>query len=153
MSGGAHALQAGGREAAGTGWYSSRMQRWTFDGPFEVVTPGVPGANPGERPAAERSVGRLVLSGYAGPALPSIVTAPRLAQSGEGSWRLSCLEGTFEVSARGVDLQWPEPRLFDGLLAPFALRGRERVVARGLLMLLGLPGGVRLLRAWHARRR
>ena len=44
------------------------------------------------------------------------------------------------------------PDLYAELHRPFALRRGERLAARLLLALLRLPGGARLLRAWHARR-
>lgn|GEM_PF-1023779 len=44
------------------------------------------------------------------------------------------------------------PGLFDGLLAPYALTRRERLVGRLLVGLLAIPGASGLLRAWHRRR-
>jgi hypothetical protein len=44
------------------------------------------------------------------------------------------------------------PDLYRELLRAFALRTGDRLAARILLALLRLPGGARLLRAWHARR-
>jgi hypothetical protein len=44
------------------------------------------------------------------------------------------------------------PDLYTELHRPFALRTGERVAARLLLALLRMPGGARILRAWHARR-
>ena len=94
-----------------------------------------------------------VIVGYDGPPLPARLDAARLDQLGPGSWRLSAAEGTFEFGARGVETLEPQPRLFDALLAPFALRQRDRTLVGVLLKLLRLPGGVWLLRRWHARRR
>ena len=54
--------------------------------------------------------------------------------------------------AHGVDRIEMRPSLFDGLHRPFALGPGERIAARCLLALLRLPGGAKLLRAWHARR-
>ncbi len=54
--------------------------------------------------------------------------------------------------ARAVDRIALRPSLFRELHRPFALGAGERVAARCLLALLRLPGGARLLRAWHARR-
>lgn len=54
--------------------------------------------------------------------------------------------------AHGVDRIEMRPSLFDELHRPFALGTGERVAARCLLALLRLPGGAKLLRAWHARR-
>lgn len=54
--------------------------------------------------------------------------------------------------ARAVDHVALRPSLFRELHRPFALGAGERLAARGLLALLRLPGGARLLRAWHARR-
>jgi hypothetical protein len=53
---------------------------------------------------------------------------------------------------RAVDRIALRPSLFLELHRPFALGAGERLAARGLLALLRLPGGARLLRAWHARR-
>lgn len=44
------------------------------------------------------------------------------------------------------------PDLYEVLHRPFALGAGDRLAARALLALLRLPGGARLLRAWHARR-
>ena len=44
------------------------------------------------------------------------------------------------------------PDLYEKLHRPFALGAGDRLAARALLALLRLPGGARLLRAWHARR-
>jgi hypothetical protein len=44
------------------------------------------------------------------------------------------------------------PDLYAELHRPFELRAGERMAARVLLALLRLPGGARLLRAWHAKR-
>ena len=54
--------------------------------------------------------------------------------------------------ARTVDHVALRPSLFRELHRPFALGGGERIAVRGLLALLRLPGGAKLLRAWHARR-
>jgi hypothetical protein len=56
--------------------------------------------------------------------------------------------------ARGREIERIEmrPSLFAELHRPFALGAGERLAARALLALLRLPGGARLLRAWHAGR-
>ena len=54
--------------------------------------------------------------------------------------------------AQSVDRIELRPSLFSDLHRPFALGAGERLAARCLLALLRLPGGARLLRAWHARR-
>ena len=54
--------------------------------------------------------------------------------------------------AQGTDRIEMRPSLFTELHRPFALGTGERFAARCLLALLRLPGGTRLLRAWHARR-
>lgn len=54
--------------------------------------------------------------------------------------------------ARAVDRIALRPSLFHELHRPFALGAGERLAARWLLALLRLPGGAKLLRAWHARR-
>lgn len=101
--------------------------------------------------------GRFVVSGYAGPALPATVTDPRITQRAASGpaprWTLACAELTCDFEARAVERHEPLPGLFDGALAPHALKPRERRVARWLLRLMRWPGSARLLRAWHARRR
>jgi hypothetical protein len=74
------------------------------------------------------------------------------AVAGTGRWRLACREGNFEFTSAGLEVQQPLPGLFEPMLAGFALRKRDRRVVRWLLRLLRLPGGARLLSAWHARR-
>ena len=54
--------------------------------------------------------------------------------------------------AQAVDRIELRPSLFDDLHRPFELGAGERLAARCLLALLRLPGGAKLLRAWHARR-
>jgi hypothetical protein len=54
--------------------------------------------------------------------------------------------------AQSVDRIEIRPSLFTDLHRPFALGAGERFAARCLLALLRLPGGAKLLRAWHARR-
>ncbi len=44
------------------------------------------------------------------------------------------------------------PGLFDPLLARFRLSARERAIGRALVWLVRVPGAVRLLTLWHARR-
>ena len=54
--------------------------------------------------------------------------------------------------SRAVDRIELRPSLFGELHRPFVLGAGERLAARCLLALLRLPGGAKLLRAWHARR-
>lgn len=54
--------------------------------------------------------------------------------------------------AQGTDRIAMRPSLFADLHRPFALGAGEKFAARCLLALLRLPGGTKLLRAWHARR-
>lgn len=64
-------------------------------------------------------------------------------------------DGDAELIVRGAmatDRIALRPSLFADLHRPFALRAGERLAARCLLALLRLPGGTKLLRAWHARR-
>lgn len=68
-------------------------------------------------------------------------------------WRLTQGDVASEFVAAGVVLFEPAPMILEALVAPFALKDSERRMARVLLALLRLPGGPRLLRAWHARRR
>lgn len=65
------------------------------------------------------------------------------------------MTGDSEIVVRGMhgeDRIEMRPSLFDALHRPFALGAGERIAARCLLALLRLPGGAKLLRAWHARR-
>lgn len=94
-----------------------------------------------------------VIVGYEGPPLPQRLSEARLERAGPGAWRLSSAEGDFAFNARGLERLEPQPALFDGLLAPFALRARDRTLVGVLLKLLRLPGGAWLLRRWHSRRR
>jgi hypothetical protein len=57
-----------------------------------------------------------------------------------------------DTEGRVVERIEMRPSLFAGLHRPFALGAGERIAARALLALLRLPGGAKLLRAWHARR-
>jgi hypothetical protein len=54
--------------------------------------------------------------------------------------------------AMGTDRIAMRPSLFADLHRPFSLGTGERLAARCLLALLRLPGGTKLLRAWHSRR-
>lgn len=54
--------------------------------------------------------------------------------------------------ARAVDHVALRPSLFRELHRPFALGTGERLAARVLLALLRMPGGAKLLRAWHGSR-
>jgi hypothetical protein len=44
------------------------------------------------------------------------------------------------------------PGLFEPLLVRFRLSPRERAIGRALVWLVRVPGAVRLLTLWHARR-
>ena len=44
------------------------------------------------------------------------------------------------------------PGLYEPLLARFRLSARERAIGRLLVWLARVPGAVRLLTLWHARR-
>ncbi len=123
-------------------------------GKFSVATRGADGACL-VLDSAHR--GRFVIAGYRGTPLPGVVSDPRLslreAVGSSSRWSLSCSEGTFDFEARTVERLESRPGLFDALLAPHALKPRDRCAARCLLKLLRWPGGAALLRAWHARRR
>jgi len=100
---------------------------------------------------------RIVIAGYHGAVLPNVVTdpclSPRNVAGVSSAWTLACAEGSFDFAARTVERLERRPHLFDTLLVSYALRPRERFAARWLLKLMRLPGGARLLHAWHARRR
>jgi len=107
-----------------------------------------------DRVALEAEAGRsCVIVGYEGPELPRQLTDARVEEAGPGAWRLAAAEGEFRFSARGVEQVERRPGTFDGLLAPFALRPRDRRAVGVLLRLLRLPGGAWLLQRWHSRRR
>ncbi len=46
----------------------------------------------------------------------------------------------------------PRPALYEGLLARFQLSPREKRMALLLVTLARIPGAIRLLTGWHARR-
>ena len=85
-------------------------------------------------------------------------TGTRLRESAGSAVRVERLdraEGDADLvvhGAQGTDRIEMRPSLFTELHRPFALGTGERFAARCLLALLRLPGGTRLLRAWHARR-
>jgi hypothetical protein len=95
------------------------------------------------------------VSGWVGGDLPAVLEDPRFGAEGAGSgrWRLEQAGGGVDFLAAGVTLFEPRPELLAPLGAPFALKPGERRAARLLLALLRVPGGARLLRAWHARRK
>lgn len=96
---------------------------------------------------------RIVVTGCRGAEWPESLHDARLEPTVEpGGWVLVCSGGRFAFSARSVEVHEGRPQLFDPLLAGFSLSARERLAVRLLLRLLRLPGGARLLRAWHAMR-
>lgn len=107
-------------------------------------------------PEAGTSAMRFVIAGFGDGALPARVSSPSIGRASESAagtrYRLSCNEGEFDFTARGIELLESRPALFDASLARFALRSRDRSVVGWLLRLLRLPGGAWLLRAWHTRR-
>lgn len=94
------------------------------------------------------------IAGWRGGELPDVLQDPSFHAevSDPMRWRLRHAGGDSGFVAAGVTLIEPRPWLLDPLGAPFVLRPGERRAARVLLALLRLPGGARLLRAWHARR-
>lgn len=105
--------------------------------------------------AADGSAARIDVAGWQGSELPQVLVDPvfEVDATEPARWRLRHGGGEAIVeAAAGVSLIEPRPGLLEPLGAPFALKPRERGVARVLLALLRLPGGARLLRAWHARR-
>lgn len=104
--------------------------------------------------AADGSAARIDVAGWRGGELPQVLVDPvfEVDATDPARWRLRHGGGEAVFAAAGVTLIEPRPRLLEPLGAPFALKARERGVARVLLALLRLPGGARLLRAWHARR-
>jgi hypothetical protein len=104
--------------------------------------------------AADGSGRWVEVAGWLAGDLPESLQDPCFEPpEGDGSrWRLALGPVAFEFVAAGVALIEPAPRLLEPLGAPFALKAGERRAARVLLALLRLPGGPRLLRAWHARR-
>lgn len=119
-------------------------------GPFAVRDEGA-----GRVVLESRAPGAAVVfvTGYAGLPLPPGLDDAALEPVGPGTWRLTSAGVTFDFAARGMDVLQPQPGLFDELLAPFALKRRERRLVGVLLRLLRLPGGAWLLRRWHSRRR
>jgi len=125
-------------------------------GSYRVVRPADSRRNLVLEPTAGGSAPRFVLAACIGASLPGTVHDPHLepvdtARGGQ-RWRLACREGEFDLDVRGVEVLESHPQLFDATLASFSLKSRDRLAVRWLLGLLRLPGGARLLRAWHARR-
>lgn len=104
------------------------------------------------RADAEGGADLRVFGGYEGPELPDVLGGARLESRGGGRYRIAAAQGDFEFGAKSADRVAMRPSLFDALHRPFALGTRDRFAARALLSLLGLPGGAKLLRLWHARR-
>ena len=126
------------------------------DGTYRVLRSAEPARTLVLAPEPAGSGPRFVIAGWSGGDLPAVVSRPRLErladEGASGRFRLSCAEGRFEFGALGVEVLEDRTGLFDVPLAEFALRPRDRSVVRWLLRLLRLPGGARLLRAWHTRR-
>ena len=109
------------------------------------------------RPLDDRVV-YLVIAGYAGPELPEVLTnatvrADDHSVDSEGAWRITSNEGTFNFRSRALDRVEECPVLYEPMHRKFALAMTDRMALRVLLGLLRLPGGARLLRLWHSRRR
>ncbi len=94
------------------------------------------------------------IAGWVAGDLPEVLQDPRFEPEAgaPGRWQLVGAQGEAGFVAGGVTLLEPRPELLGPLGAAFALKPGERRAARVLLALLRLPGGARLLRAWHARR-
>jgi hypothetical protein len=127
------------------------MDSWRLDGTWSVNSPAE-----GNRVVLLEAQGarrsRVVAWGYRGPTLPAKLVDARLEYDAKG-YRLSWGSGQATFEARWLDRQLSLPELFAPLHAQFRLQGRDRWVVRLLMGLLRLPGGERLLRGWHTRRR
>jgi hypothetical protein len=114
-------------------------------------------ATPGQQVFRASSGGDcVVVAGWRQGELPEELVDPRFERQGglrADGWSLATAGSSFEFEATEVTLLEPRPQLLAPLVAPFSLRPRDRRVLRVLLWLLRLPGGARVLRAWHARRR
>ncbi len=125
---------------------------------FHVVERNGPGGRLCLRSQIGERVRHLVIAGYQGDDWPETVTNPRIdacerAATQTKSWRLSSEQGTLEFEARAVDRVETWPGLYEPLHRSFVLTAADRLAVRVLLASLRLPGGARLLRLWHARRR
>jgi len=69
--------------------------------------------------------------------------------SARGRWRLHTATEDFAFEAIGVDVHESLPHLFDSLTERWRPRWHQRAA---LQLLLRMPGGPRLLRAWQTRR-
>lgn len=131
------------------------MQSLVLEGTFNVARAAADPATVAMESPASPGL-RVLIRGYRGPPLPPVVHDPRLQSTPDladrAGWRVSCREGEFEFSARGVEHHQALSGFFDPMLAGFALRSRDRAVVRVLLRLLRLPGGAWLMRVWHASR-
>ena len=104
------------------------------------------------RHRADEATRLIIISGYRGGALPERITQPELAQGTGDDWRLSCAEGVFTFSARGIDRIDLRPGLYEPMHVRFKLSGADRIAIRVLLRMLRFPGGTRVLRWWESLR-
>lgn len=100
----------------------------------------------------------LVIAGYAGPELPDALTGASVHGNDDAAGpgmvlRIASNEGSFDCRARAVDHLAECPALYESMHRRFALTMTDRLAVRVLLGLLRMPGGARLLRLWHSRRR
>jgi len=127
-------------------------------GSFRVVERHGPAGRLLLRGRIDDRVEYLVIAGYAGPELPQALTNATVrvddnAVRAETAWRITSNEGIFNLRARALDRVEECPALYQPMHSKFALAMTDRLAVRVLLGLLRLPGGARLLRLWHSRRR
>jgi len=137
---------------AAAGDYSLSMASQSAARVFQVIERDGPADRLILRERDTTGVESWVIGGYRGPALPDELTNPALVVNGSG-WRLTSSEGAFDFDARAVDRLAERPELFGAMHQAFALKTSDRIAVRILLWLLRLPGGARLLRRWHVKRR
>ena len=94
----------------------------------------------------------LIVLSQCSPDLPELLPGARLLPRGHAAWRLESAGQSFDLAARALDAIEVRPGLYAGLHRDFAPGAGDRLAARLLLALLGLPGGAALLRRWHAVR-
>lgn len=98
--------------------------------------------------------GVVFVAGLAPPGLPLGTWAHAHGEPGERAdeWILSTSSGRFSMLAPGLRVHKARPGVLEPLVAAYAATGFQAWLGRALVRLLRVPGLVRLLVRWHARR-
>ncbi len=81
-----------------------------------------------------------------------VVASIDTRNSARQAWRIVSAEGSFEFTARAVEMIEERAALYEPLHRAFKLSWTDRLAIRMLLWILRLPGGAGLLRRWQAHR-